>query len=813
MGTLYNADLNPLSPGEATRPYHHAAKLFIDDNYRLAPQQRFLYYVVINLDPSQSQYGGPLGSILNFADRYQQFENGLLVKRVDLPKFTMGTKTLNAYNRKNIVQTNIQYDPINVTFHDDAADVITRFWNDYYTYYYRDSDYDAEGYRQPFKYNDRNKIGWGYSPHNGGIGIGSNSPVYSFLKNIRIFSLHNKRFTEYLLVNPVITGWRHGEHDSSNGAGIMENTMTVAYETVKYYTGFVNPVNVDGFSLLHYDSTSSPISNSVTNIYSDAGLIGALDSLPKDLYRPDGQFGSGGPLSSLLSMYRTYNNLKNVNLKTVVGTTVGQIGAGILNNSINAGLNYVFPTLSGGVNGQGGSQVSYNGTTGINGYANPFNTGAVTIAGRAAGAVTGAAVNASNQVLNQSIANFNRGISSGLNGTVADPNSTRVYDSQGNSGLIRLNPSLQPVTGTTTTLILDDQGNAISQFETTGTRSGAYNPYNPLQNLKSVQTTTDESNNIVVVRTYNDGSMVTEDAEGSMLSYTPGAINNSNNINVNPVNARTLAENGTPVPAGSVKYYTDPTTGIRYTVGGSTSAQITNTLSGIAGATTGLYAGQSLNAALTSTFLGKTVFGRTLSAAVSTATGAAIGRAVNNGLQPVINSVTGQIAQGWDSFTGQIQNIVGSWTGSGGYDATKPLDNIVSKSIDANGSNVYTYKDGTIRTVDAEGVQTVVPGTNNQGLYSWFNGASGQNRDTQAAGPAPGTIWTDSQGNPITTADGNYIYQGDPTLSPVALTDADWQRMNQEDQAALDALANDPAPPGPDIDPYQAANDLGDWNG
>jgi hypothetical protein len=55
-------------------------------------------------------------------------ETGMLVKRVELPKFNIGTKTLNAYNRKNTIQTNIQYDPVNLTFHDDAADVITNFW-------------------------------------------------------------------------------------------------------------------------------------------------------------------------------------------------------------------------------------------------------------------------------------------------------------------------------------------------------------------------------------------------------------------------------------------------------------------------------------------------------------------------------------------------------------------------------------------------------------------------------------------------------------------------------------------------------------
>ena len=47
---LYNADLKPLEPGKGVRDYQHAKRLFLDDNYRLAPKQKFLYYVSINVD-------------------------------------------------------------------------------------------------------------------------------------------------------------------------------------------------------------------------------------------------------------------------------------------------------------------------------------------------------------------------------------------------------------------------------------------------------------------------------------------------------------------------------------------------------------------------------------------------------------------------------------------------------------------------------------------------------------------------------------------------------------------------------------------
>jgi hypothetical protein len=812
MPTLYNADLKPLQPGDYTHPYDHATKLFVADNFRLAPKQSFLYYVIINIDPSQTSLGGGLlGDITTLADRYQNLENGMLVKRTDLPRFTMGTKTLNAYNRKNIVQTNISYDPINVTFHDDAADVITNFWNDYYTYYFRDSDYNEEAYRQEHKYFPRNKIGWGYSPANGGIST-TQRQITSFIKDIRIYSLHNKRFTEYRLINPVITSWRHGEHDYSNSGGVMENTMSVAYETVKYYTGYVNPVDVSGFSLLHYDNFNSPISTSVTNIYSDAGILGALTNGKRDLAKPQGAGGAGGPLSNLLSMYRAYNNLKNVNLQTVAGTVIGQVGAQILNNGVNSALNYVFPTVGSGISGTGSTQVVAQNIPGNFNYASSGFNSSLSVLGSPAAYVQGAAINASNQFLYQTTAGINRGIAGFGTTQIPTPGSTMVYDVLGGRTNIVVDPKTQqPVTGTITAIITNEAGVQISSIQTVGTQTGTYNPANPLENLASVQTVKDQSDNYITINTYRDGTRITEDADGNRISYVPGAYTGSSNINTNPIDTRTKAADG--YSTAGVQYYTNPSTGIRYTVGGTTSAQITNTLSGAAGGVAGLYAGQSVNAAL-SGVLGTSVVGRTLNAAISTATGAAVGRAVNNGLQPIVNNISGQIVQGWDSVSGSIKNVLSTWSGSGGFDPSNPKSNIVSSNIFDDGSQIFTYKDGTTRTLDSDGTESITKGTNNSGITDWFNGASGQNSDSAAVTPPPGTIWTDGSGTPIYTGFGDYAYQGgDTTLSPIALTNEQWDTQNAEDQTALDAWANDSTLAGNDSAPFTPPDDLNDFGG
>ena len=54
-----------------------------------------------------------------------KLELNMLVKAVDLPKFSVQTVTKNMYNRKKNLQTTLEYDPVNITFHDDNLGLTT----------------------------------------------------------------------------------------------------------------------------------------------------------------------------------------------------------------------------------------------------------------------------------------------------------------------------------------------------------------------------------------------------------------------------------------------------------------------------------------------------------------------------------------------------------------------------------------------------------------------------------------------------------------------------------------------------------------
>ena len=110
--------------------FQHASRLYVDDTFRLAPKNKFLFYVVFNINPAAMANS-------SFQDRHQM-ELNYLVKSMDLPKYTINTETLNQYNRKTNVYTKIVYDPVSLTLHDDNNGVTNMLWSMYYGYYFND---------------------------------------------------------------------------------------------------------------------------------------------------------------------------------------------------------------------------------------------------------------------------------------------------------------------------------------------------------------------------------------------------------------------------------------------------------------------------------------------------------------------------------------------------------------------------------------------------------------------------------------------------------------------------------------------------
>lgn len=323
MASFWNGFLNQIATGDSMKDYQHAARTFVDGLYRLGPKSTALFHVFIDLNPQiyQQDPGNP----------NSLYEMGLLAKTATLPKFTIQNKVMNAYNRKNIVQERIQYDPVTLTFHDDSSNIIRRLWEGYYSYYYRDGDHNEPLYHQIHKYKTRQTPNWGFSP------LSTDAPNY--INAIRIYSLHQKSFSSYILINPTITQFQHGLHTQGE-YNTLEHAMTVSYEAIQYESGPVSQGTVKGFNVLHYDNSPSPLSalgGGTQSILGPGGMVQGAGSLIENLRR--GNFGAAA-----VGAARLGKTLGGVNLKTVGTAELTQIARDIIRGQ---GQNSIFvPTVA-----------------------------------------------------------------------------------------------------------------------------------------------------------------------------------------------------------------------------------------------------------------------------------------------------------------------------------------------------------------------------------------------------------------------------------------------------------------------------------
>ena len=80
----------------AMKDYQHASRLYIDNNHKLMPKQKFLFHVVFNTDETLFVDG---------FSAHERYELNMLVKACDLPKYDMSMEEKVQYNKKMYTAT------------------------------------------------------------------------------------------------------------------------------------------------------------------------------------------------------------------------------------------------------------------------------------------------------------------------------------------------------------------------------------------------------------------------------------------------------------------------------------------------------------------------------------------------------------------------------------------------------------------------------------------------------------------------------------------------------------------------------------
>ena len=351
---------------EGTRDYTHASKVFRTNAYELKPRFKFLFHVSFTINTAQIP-------ALNGIFASDDVTNlSYVVKTVNLPTYTINTDTMNQYNRKRLIQTKIKYNPVTITFHDDGGDNVRNMWYNYYAYYYKDasqkygSDSNTNGSAGASQnqqtgfggwdrdiYSDNRQVNdWGFIGESYNDGTSSANGKPPFFKDIRIAGFDkNHKYAEYVLINPIISGWQHDTYDYAQGNGIMENKMTIDYETVKYYDKAPNRSAVGFANPSHYDTRTSPIARpgSTNSIFGQGGLLDVVDGISSDL-QSGSVLGLIGAVQKAGTFYNTNQQAGGfkkllVSEATALGTQAIQ---GALPGAVRAVANradgWIFPT-------------------------------------------------------------------------------------------------------------------------------------------------------------------------------------------------------------------------------------------------------------------------------------------------------------------------------------------------------------------------------------------------------------------------------------------------------------------------------------
>jgi hypothetical protein len=277
---------------------------------------------------------------------------GMFVKQADLPKVTLEHDIKNQYNRKKVIYKDLKYEPLNITFHDDSMGKVNALWAQYLSYYsperlqpidawlntstgpYSKSSVGAGNYKYGL---DRTR---GIKPLTGPPNPNGTAFFQPFFKHITLYTMSRKRFQSYILVNPHIVSWTHGNVDYASSNGTVEAQMGIVYESILYGAGTViKDKEPNNFGMVgYYDTTPSPLTvggGTVTGLFGPGGLLnaatpllGELSEAPAiygDYYQGGSNSRSGNFFQNAVTAINAYKSLRSITKENLVAEATNLI--------------------------------------------------------------------------------------------------------------------------------------------------------------------------------------------------------------------------------------------------------------------------------------------------------------------------------------------------------------------------------------------------------------------------------------------------------------------------------------------------------
>ena len=181
------------------------------------PRHSHLFFIVINFNPD--------ALIGNLQEAVTNGRLHVLTKSMDKPSISYTTEKLNSYNRKHIIKTKMEYNPITLTFRDDSTSYIQGLLEAYHTHYHHaplsfrgsDANYGSD-FRQLL--------------NNDSIpSLGLRIPIGKFIDSIELYDLGTEPSSTniYKIFNPQVSDFSLSTMDNETD-DIQEATLTLEYE-------------------------------------------------------------------------------------------------------------------------------------------------------------------------------------------------------------------------------------------------------------------------------------------------------------------------------------------------------------------------------------------------------------------------------------------------------------------------------------------------------------------------------------------------------------------------------------------------------
>lgn len=277
------------------------SNLFGQSDAFYARDFRNAYHLRPDINPPRQKFQGYVNFILNreiFKDLYPgenpntgeyRTKISSLVRKFNLPEIDFKTETKNQYNRKRIVNTGLEYTPVNITVMDTVGNEWYTLLMRYYAYHYmnprnkvqtdnrdivdktfnNENFYNGPGFGKGTSSGESSYLSTGFDSNAFGRNI---NPMANFFERIDMILYHGNKGVQYSLMSPVLTALKTGDVDYSD-SNVLEFDLTFEYENFVPYveTNF----GLTAFDLNRFENAGGFTGDAFST---DGKPIGSLES-------------------------------------------------------------------------------------------------------------------------------------------------------------------------------------------------------------------------------------------------------------------------------------------------------------------------------------------------------------------------------------------------------------------------------------------------------------------------------------------------------------------------------------------------------